>query len=116
MLPTDPKERKQIPLYTGLIKYFPDALVEVAKVSFKGNQQHNPGQPLHWAREKSNDHEDTAVRHIFELDGIDTDGGYHAAKAIWRLCAFLQLKIERERSAVVEQSADGGKKSGSSGP
>lgn len=96
MLPTDAKLRKQIPLFTGLVKYFPDALVEVAKVSFAGNQQHNPGQPLHWAREKSNDHEDTAMRHFFEIGTKDIDGGRHSAKLVWRALAILQLEIEAE--------------------
>src|ERR1700743_1585161 len=64
LLPTDPKERKKIPLYSGLLKYFPDALIEIAKVSYAGNEQHNPGQPLHWAREKSTDQEDTLLRHL----------------------------------------------------
>ena len=63
-LPTEAKERKTIPLWSGLFKYFPDALVEVARLSYIGNLQHNPGQPLHWAREKSTDQEDTILRHL----------------------------------------------------
>lgn len=94
---TDPKERKGYPIFTGVIEYFPDALLEVAKVSKLGNDQHNPGQPLHWAREKSTDQLDAAMRHMIEHGKIDTDGGYHLAKAAWRLLAELQLEIERER-------------------
>ena len=45
-LPTDPKERKKIPIYSGVLKYFPDAIAAVAAVSFAGNEQHNPGEPL----------------------------------------------------------------------
>ena len=33
-------QRKNIPLFSGVIKYFPDALIEVAKTSWMGNQQH----------------------------------------------------------------------------
>ena len=36
------QNRKQIPLYRGLIKYFPDALCEVARVSYIGSKQHHP--------------------------------------------------------------------------
>ena len=99
MLPTDAKSRKETPLFTGLIKYFPDALAAVARVSFAGNQQHNPGQPLHWAREKSKDHEDCAARHLFEvgtLDLADNPPQRHSAKLVWRALAILQLEIEAE--------------------
>ena len=98
VLPSDPKERKKIPIYSGVLKYFPDAIAEVAKVSWAGNEQHNPGEPLHWAREKSTDQEDTAIRHLMEAGKIDTDGQRHTAKAAWRILAMLQLEIEEERT------------------
>jgi hypothetical protein len=97
VLPTDAAERKKIPLATGVLDYFPDALMEVARVSFDGNQQHNPGQPLHWAKEKSADHADTMMRHFIERFGRDSDGRRHAAKMCWRALAFLQRLIEEER-------------------
>jgi hypothetical protein len=96
MLPTDAKKRKQIPLGTGLFDYFPAALIEVAKVSFAGNQQHNPGQPLHWARGKSTDQEDTMLRHFLERGTLDSDGVRHSAKMCWRALAILQLELEAE--------------------
>lgn len=96
-LPVDAKERKKIPLYSGLVKYFPDALVEVARVSQRGNDQHNPGEPLHWARGKSMDQEDTLLRHLFDAGTLDADGLRHSAKVAWRALAMLQLEIERER-------------------
>ena len=38
-----PKEdRKKIPVYSGVINYFPDAIKEVAKCSYAGNEQHLP--------------------------------------------------------------------------
>lgn len=98
-LPKDAKERKTYPLYSGLLKYFPDALCEVAHVSFVGNQQHNPGKPLHWAREKSADQEDTLLRHLLESGTIDTDGVRHSAKLAWRALAILQLEIEASHKA-----------------
>lgn len=100
MLPTDPKARKGLPVFTGLLAYFPDALLEVARVSKIGNDQHNPGQPLHWAREKSTDQLDSSLRHQIDhlSNPVDIDGGYHLAKAIWRLAAELQLYLESQNA------------------
>ena len=39
------KERKETPVYTGVLKYFPDAIMEVARVSLAGNKQHHPDKP-----------------------------------------------------------------------
>ncbi len=96
-LPTDPKERKKYPIVTGVLDYFPDAIAAIAKVSFVGNEQHNPGQPLHWAREKSKDQEDTLGRHLMERGTLDSDGCRHTAKAAWRMLAILQLEIEGDK-------------------
>ena len=96
-LPTAHADRKKIPLFSGVMKYFPDALVAVAELSRIGNDQHNAGQPLHWSREKSNDHEDCAARHLLEVGTLDTDGVRHATKLAWRALAILQLEIEKAR-------------------
>ncbi len=80
LLPTDASERKKIPLATGVLDYFPQALIEIAKVSYAGNQQHNPGMPLQWSRGKSADHADTLQRHFAERGKRDTDGMLHSAK------------------------------------
>ena len=93
-LPTDPQARKAIPICTGVLDYFPLALAEVARVSKAGNDQHNPGQPMHWARGKSMDQADTIIRHLMERGGIDSDGQRHSAKAAWRVLALLQLELE----------------------
>src|ERR1035437_11166541 len=61
-------KRKRIPLASGVLDYFPLALCAVAECSHKGNDQHNPGQPLHWAREKSGDHRDALMRHLIDKD------------------------------------------------
>ena len=42
--------RKQTPIFTGVLNYFPDAIREVAKCSYAGQQQHNPDKPLAWDR------------------------------------------------------------------
>jgi hypothetical protein len=90
------KARKDVPLFSGVMAYFPDALVEVARLSKAGNDKHNPGQPLHWAREKSMDHADCIARHLLEYDQADPeDGILHATKVAWRALALLQEEMER---------------------
>ena len=96
-LPTDPAARKEYPIVTGFLDYFPLACLEVSRVSVAGNRQHNPGQPLHWARGKSGDQADASVRHIMERGAKDVGGGYHMAKAIWRMMADFQIFLEQER-------------------
>jgi len=99
-MPHTPPARKQTPVATGVLAYFPDAISEVAKVSFIGNEQHNPGQPLHWARDKSSDQTDAAVRHVIDyLQGVrrDVTGNHVLAQAAWRILAELQLSVETEK-------------------
>ena len=93
-LPADPTRRKALPITTGVLDYFPDAIAAVAAVSRAGNDQHNPGEELHWARGKSMDQADTIVRHLMDRGSVDTDGHRHSAKAAWRALALLQLEIE----------------------
>jgi len=104
-LPTDAKGRKEHPVASGVLDYFPDALVAVANVSFRGNEQHNPGQPLHWAREKSTDQDDTIIRHFLQRGSLDTDGIRHSAKMVWRALALLQLEIEAEQKTCPQYNS-----------
>lgn len=101
-LPTDSAERKTVPLYSGVLAYFPAALAGVAKVSWAGNEKHNPGQPLHHARGKSADHADCIVRHLIDLqelvarcadygdDTLDHDILMEASSLAWRALALSQ--------------------------
>jgi len=94
--------RKGQPVATGVLAYFPDALLAVAEVSRVGNDQHNPGQPLHWAKDKSTDEPDALARHLIDhLRGggekFDSDGVRHAAKIAWRALALLQREIDAEK-------------------
>lgn len=95
-LPTDPKERKATPIATGVLDYFPLALAEVSRVSKAGNDQHNPGQPLHWDKTKSLDHADCIVRHLIDRGTVDSDGQRHSAKVAWRALALLQTELEND--------------------
>ena len=97
VLPADAAARKAVPLQTGLFDYFPDALCAVAELSRIGNDQHNPGQPLHWARDKSTDQGDTLLRHQMQHGYIDNDKVRHSTKVAWRSLAQLQLELEAAR-------------------
>jgi len=63
-----------------------------------GNDQHNPGAPLHWDRSKSGDESDALARHFIDRGTLDTDGQRHSTKVVWRALAMLQKEIEAERS------------------
>lgn len=118
---SDYEGRKAIPIFEGVLMYFPKALAAVAEVSAAGNKQHNPGQPLHWARGKSMDQYNTALRHMMDhrmgggravavavgekvqeinngwrQESLDEDGVRHLAKAAWRVLAALELAIEED--------------------
>jgi len=105
-LPKDYHARKALPLYSFYTEYFPLAQIELVKVAVAGNVQHNPGEPLHWARGKSMDQLNTAFRHLvdhgmgetFDEDPtIDALTGFkvmHLAKAAWRILAEIQLLCE----------------------
>lgn len=102
-LPTDSKERKDTPIYSGVLAYFPRAMAEIAKVSKIGNDKHNPGQPLHWSKGKSNDHADCAARHLIEHGTIDADDGCrHSAKLAWRALALLETELEAAQSSSLD--------------
>jgi hypothetical protein len=84
-LPSDAQKRKEIPVYSGCVHYFPLALAAVSALSKQGNDQHNPGSHLHWDRSKSGDEKDAMMRHIIDEDWV------HVA---WRALANLQKEIE----------------------
>jgi len=85
-------ERKATPVFNGVLKYFPNAIKEVAKASKIGNEQHHPGTPLHWDMDKSKDEYDALVRHLIDhtIDPMDEDGVLHLAKVAWRALAGLE--------------------------
>ena len=85
MLPEDSQERKEHPVYSGFVGYFPDAMVAVARHSWLGNQKHNPNSHVHWDRSKSGDELDAMMRHILERDWV---------AVAWRAMANLQKQIE----------------------
>lgn len=94
-------ERKEVAVARGLFAYFPDALALVARHSVRSNEKHNPGQPVHWSREKSSDHEDCIARHSLSVavdpDALDGDVPHIVCRA-WRALAALQLWAEAKKA------------------
>ena len=91
------EDRKRTPIFSGVLKYFPDAIKEIARVSLAGNNQHHPDTPLHWDRDKSTDELDALTRHLIDAGSLDTDGMRHSAKVAWRALANLQKELEDEK-------------------
>lgn len=126
-LPIDSEERKDVPVLSGCINYFPAALAGVARISVAGNRKHNKGQPLHHARGKSMDHGDCIVRHTMDLEDLkaaldrwthpncdDYQAGRDALKAkileeararAWRSLAELQELEEKHSGAPLAPAA-----------
>jgi len=102
-LPDDAAQRKNFPIATGVLDYFPDALVAISEISKAGNDQHNAGLPLRWTRSKSGDEADTCMRHFLQRGTKDTDGKRHTAKAAWRILALLQKEIEEEQDELLKK-------------
>ena len=94
--------RKAMPIASGVLDYFPDALLVVAEVSRVGNEQHHPGQPLHWDKSKSSDEADALMRHLLDRGTLDTDGLRHSGKVAWRALALLQRELDAEARSAEE--------------
>ena len=88
-------ERKATPVFSGVLKYFPNALKEVAKCSKAGNDQHHPDKPLHWDMDKSKDEYDALTRHLIDhtINPVDDDGVLHLTKVAWRALAGLERHL-----------------------
>jgi hypothetical protein len=85
----------------------------VSWISRVGNDKHNKGEPLHWAKEKSSDEPDAEVRHMLDfVRGLPPDPGLeplgdlgHLASKAWRALAHLQRACDQVRAGA-EASAE----------
>ena len=90
------QKRKETPVFSGFIKYFPNAIKEVSKLSLIANEQHHPNTPLHWDMDKSKDELDACMRHLIDYASgieIDDDGVRHLTKCAWRMMAMLEREL-----------------------
>ncbi|MDA7825045.1 DUF5664 domain-containing protein [Flavobacteriaceae bacterium] len=92
---SEAQKRKDTPVFSGVLKYFPNALKEVSKCSKAGNDQHHPDKPLHWDMNKSKDEYDALTRHLIDhtINPMDTDGILHLTKVAWRALAGLERHL-----------------------
>ena len=114
-LPTDSAGRKEVPLYRGLVQYFPAALAGVAKVSKRGNDKHQAGKPLQHSRNKSGDHPDCILRHLIDLSedygcgvGRDEKGVAQVDYIAWRALALAQEWHEKNDGSPLAPGASKG--------
>lgn len=98
-------DRKRYPICTGVLDYFPDALLAVAEVSQRATEQHHPGSPMHWDRAKSTDEVDALLRHLIQRGTKDTDGIRHSAKVAWRALAALQKELEEQEGRELSRAS-----------
>lgn len=106
-LPTDSTVRKDYPILSGCLKYFPAAIAGVSNIAKLGNDKHNPGQELHHARSKSTDHGDCIIRHLIDTEDLlaaEARGNIKVAKEailievnqmVWRALAYSQCIHEK---------------------
>lgn len=95
--------RKDFPIYSGCLSYFPDALLAVAYLSKACNDKHNPGEPLHWSKDRSADHADALARHLLAHGTTDHETGLsHTVAVAWRALALLQTEIESRRANAAD--------------
>lgn len=91
LFPEDSAARKEYPVFSGFVQYFPSAIAAIAHHSYLGNQKHNPGQPLHHDRAKSDDEADAQLRHIMEGDYVGMG---------WRAMSLLQKHLEANGAPI----------------
>lgn len=123
-LPTDSAKRKDYPIYSGPLRYFPAAIAAVARVCKIGNEKHNPGLPLQHDRAKSTDHADCIMRHLIDMaenagrevvvrdlddeptgDLWEDCGVPQVAYIAWRALALCQKWLEDHEGAPVAPGA-----------
>jgi hypothetical protein len=121
VLPTNDRERKNLPMFKLISGYFPKALREVTRVAVANNVRYNPDRKpadINWNRGKSTDQLGSLFRHMLEsaTDGLiyedlppevqaacgpGFERVYVLAEAAWRALAALELQIEEQESAAV---------------
>lgn len=103
----DSKTRKEMPVFRGALRYFPEALMLVAMLSQRADRKHSPevtaddlSRPQ-WVKGKSGDHEDCLARHLSETGVPGQVGEFDPELGLafrvhvaWRGLAQLQAAID----------------------
>jgi len=104
-LPDDANKRNEYPMAEGLLDYFPNALAEVARLSFLATKQHHPDKPMHWDRSKSTDHRNKIMRHLADTDTVDDKNIDHWAMVCWRALAGYQEYLEKKHGYPMSKAS-----------
>lgn len=104
-LTDDATKRLEYPMADGLLDYFPNALAEVARLSFVATRQHHPDRPMHWDRSKSTDHRNKIIRHLIDTGKFDDKGMRHSTMVAWRALALLQEELERDEGLPISRAS-----------
>jgi len=92
-------DRKEYPLFTGWLRYFPHAHAAASRCSHIANEQHNPGEPVHWDKSKSIGEGNELLRHLLQAGTRDADGQRHSVKVLWRAAELVEREILAEIAA-----------------
>ena len=110
------RDRKMMPVFKMLTRYFPKAMREITRVCVANNVRYSPDREpadIQWARGKSPDQLGSCFRHMMEreVDGkifdevpkevtatTGIDRVYVLSEAAWRILAALELDIEQQES------------------
>jgi hypothetical protein len=103
---TDSAVRKGMPVATGFVQYFPDAMLIASVISRVGAVKHCGGK-LGWDKSKSGDEPDAELRHMIDrFRGDPADAGLealahlgHYASKLWRAAADAQRACDAVRAA-----------------
>lgn len=100
LIPEDDAERACYPIGTYLTEYCPNALLALSKHSYEANEKHNPGEEIHWARDKSIGSINRIFRHLFEFAwhygrGEKDKSRYHLTAAAWRTNELLERYLTK---------------------
>lgn len=76
-----------------VLGYFPNALACVAEHCRQSNEKHNPGEPVHWAFEKSPEHVMKAIGHLARAGTPDDIAFTHTVPGAWRALAALETEL-----------------------
>lgn len=111
--------RNHMPVSSGCFDYYPQILLLVALLSSVGTKKHNAGLPMHWARDRSTDHDNKILRHTMERGGgewysYDREDGMvqrvfipHVVAAAWRALAQGQQEIEERFNLLPSRGSRG---------
>jgi hypothetical protein len=79
---------------------FPNALRAIVAHSVYGSKKHNPGEPVHWAFQKSTGHVEKAIGHLQRAGQIDPETDtLHEVNGAWRAVAALETALIRRGAA-----------------